>query len=341
MQHYVSVIHVYRDGSQRSSFSIEKEVSGNLLIIKISYKQKFLKYWFSAQAMLRAISIVKRDHGKIDRVFLNVFYPLGAHLWWLKAKISAPIYAIEHWTGFHSDTPVYNRDHPHLKIARWASRYCTKVIAVSNNLSLAMTKQGLNNVNGVVYNTVDEGIFYFEPKNDETTFTLLHISSLKDEHKNFSLLLRAFAVSSQNKAMKLVVINSGACEPYQSLIDELGIQSRIEFKGKKSINEVAKIMKQCQAFVLSSNYENMPCVIEEALCCGLPVVSTSVGGIEEIVNNRNGFLVPKQNAVALSKAMDELVIDYLKFNREEIAKQAIAKFGKKAVLCQMEKELAL
>jgi glycosyltransferase involved in cell wall biosynthesis len=335
------VVHVYKNANQQEHFHIDRTVSGNLLVIKVSYKSNRFKYFYSAKALWKGINIAKKEKGAIDRLFLNVFYPLGAHLWWLKTMLSAPIYAIEHWTGFHVNTPIYDDQHRHLKIARWASRYCTKVIGVSKNLGAAMINQGIKNVDGVVYNTVNEEIFKYTGNLEKKVFTFLHISSLKDNHKNFSLLLKAFAVVSQGKHAKLMVINSGDEKPYLPVIDDLKIQSKIEFTGIKTIEEVAEIMQQCHAFVLSSNYENMPCVIEEALCCGLPVISTQVGGIAEIINEKNGYLVPKQNAIQLSKAMDVLMEDYDSFDRGNIAKEAIAKFSKPAVLAQMEKELSL
>ena len=50
-------------------------------------------------------------------------------------------------------------------------------------------------------------------------------------------------------------------------------------------------MQQAHSFVLNSNIENAPCVISEALCCGLPVIATRVGGVPEMVDKFNGILV--------------------------------------------------
>ena len=65
----------------------------------------------------------------------------------------------------------------------------------------------------------------------------------------------------------------------------------IQFTGMLPYEEVARLMRNSDAFVLFSLYENMPCVVLEALCCGLPVITSDVGGLKEVINQENGVLV--------------------------------------------------
>jgi glycosyltransferase involved in cell wall biosynthesis len=69
------------------------------------------------------------------------------------------------------------------------------------------------------------------------------------------------------------------------------------------------------ALVLSSRFENLPCVLLEALSTGTPMISTHVGGVAEIINEGNGILVPTENEAALLAAMIEIQ------NRTFIAEQ--------------------
>ena len=70
----------------------------------------------------------------------------------------------------------------------------------------------------------------------------------------------------------------------------------------------------------------MPCVILESLCCGTPVISTTVGGIAEVINDSNGFLI-NDNIVELATAMESMITNYAKYNRKQIAQNAQTKFS--------------
>ena len=76
-----------------------------------------------------------------------------------------------------------------------------------------------------------------------------------------------------------------------------------------------------------SRFENLPCVILEALCCGLPVISSRVGGIAEVIDERNGILVESENVDQLADAMQQLVDNHALYNGQTISSDAIARFN--------------
>ncbi len=76
---------------------------------------------------------------------------------------------------------------------------------------------------------------------------------------------------------------------------------------------------------LFSDMENAPCVISEAHCCGLPVISSSVAGVPEMIHDGNGLLVSAGDEVALVGAMEQAYLNHQKWNREKIALEAKTK----------------
>ena len=82
--------------------------------------------------------------------------------------------------------------------------------------------------------------------------------------------------------------------------------------------------------MLSSLGENMPLAVLEALCCGLPVAATDVGGVPEAVG-ADGALVPAGDAEALAAAIESVLDDYGRFDRAEIARRAAARWSFDAV----------
>ena len=65
----------------------------------------------------------------------------------------------------------------------------------------------------------------------------------------------------------------------------------------------------------------------EALCCGVPVIATKVGGIPEIINARNGILIEPKNELQLFNAIEKIIKNYNNYNRKEIAEDSKNKFS--------------
>jgi len=88
----------------------------------------------------------------------------------------------------------------------------------------------------------------------------------------------------------------------------LGVERRVRFLGIRA--DVADILRASDMFMLSSRWEGNPLSVMEAMAAGLPVVSTAVGGVPELVREgATGLLVPPEDAGALAQAMQALVDD--------------------------------
>ena len=106
------------------------------------------------------------------------------------------------------------------------------------------------------------------------------------------------------------------------------------FTGLISYAEVASYLRKADALIMFSRYENLPCVILEALCCGLPVIASDVGGIREVINKENGILIASENENELLQSMNYLLDNLEKYDRESIASSAGEKFNYKTVAQQ-------
>jgi glycosyltransferase involved in cell wall biosynthesis len=89
---------------------------------------------------------------------------------------------------------------------------------------------------------------------------------------------------------------------------ELGVAANITFPG--FLDETAKIAQFAQAdiFINTNNVDNAPVSIVEAWAMGVPVISTSVGGISDLVKDgETGLLVPDDDDQAMAQAVDRLL----------------------------------
>lgn len=90
----------------------------------------------------------------------------------------------------------------------------------------------------------------------------------------------------------------------ESLVARLGLGERVRFLGTKAPQELSPILSAADLFVLATSNEGWANVFLEAMACGLPVVTTDVGGNREVVRDEQlGTVVPFGDAAALAGAI--------------------------------------
>ena len=250
---------------------------------------------------------------------------------------SVPYVLLEHSSMFiREEVKAYKSFFSH-RIVKSVVKHAKTVMTVSECLSNGMRKKyGLYNKEyTVVYNSVDTSIFKWTVKTEKKSIKqLVYIAEFDETSKNTKGLLKSISNLSQ-KRKDFIVFMIGYGKDEQLLhqyAEELGLKDHLVFfTGKLEAHEVVCKIQQAEALLLFSNFETLSCVITEALCCGVPVVSTAVGGIVEIVNIDNGILVPKGDVFAMENALDLILSDSLKWNHELISENAAVKFSNEAV----------
>lgn len=129
------------------------------------------------------------------------------------------------------------------------------------------------------------------------------------EQKNMPLLMKAFARFSPGyPEYRLRIFGEGELrEELTELAHRLNIADKVELPGRSSA--LLEKMNSAAMFVLSSDYEGMPNVLLEAMCMGMPSISTDCpsGGPKELIENGvNGLLVPVGDETAMCEAMEKM-----------------------------------
>jgi glycosyltransferase involved in cell wall biosynthesis len=126
--------------------------------------------------------------------------------------------------------------------------------------------------------------------------------------KDYPNMLRAFAtVHQRHPRVVLLLVGRGTLQAEsEALAQALGLEGAVRFLGVRQ--DVPELMSAADAYVLSSAWEGMPMVLLEAAAAGLPIVSTVVGGNDEVVRDQeSGFLVPPRDPDGLGMAMVRLM----------------------------------
>lgn len=140
--------------------------------------------------------------------------------------------------------------------------------------------------------------------------------------KGFDLLLEAFAlIAPKHPDWRLVIWGEGDDrKALEAQRDALGLKEQVEMPGVTS--RPGLWIETADVFVLSSRYEGWGIVLLEAMAAGLPVVSFECewGPGTMVMHRVDGILVPRENVLALAKALDEMMSDTT--GREKMAAAA-------------------
>lgn len=127
--------------------------------------------------------------------------------------------------------------------------------------------------------------------------------------KNIGRLLRAFAALGPRPDCALAIAGAGVqLAELRSLAMELGISERTYFLGH--VDEVPAFMRSIDIFVLSSDTEQMPNSLLQAMAAGRPIAAVDVGDVREIVALENRpLVVPRDEEGALAATIAALIAD--------------------------------
>jgi glycosyltransferase involved in cell wall biosynthesis len=141
-----------------------------------------------------------------------------------------------------------------------------------------------------------------------TTFIYLGIM---DHRKGAFDLVNAFANIHKNGApVRLIMAGDGEVDTVRTMVKELGVEEISTIFNWITPEQRDRLLEESDVFVLPSHHEGLPMAMLEAMSWGLPVISTPVGGIPEvIIEGQNGFLIQPGNVDELTQAMHQLVSD--------------------------------
>lgn len=168
----------------------------------------------------------------------------------------------------------------------------------------------------VVSSSVKEGEFYYrEDTCKRNPVRILFIGETRPG-KGLRYLVEALGQLKTSRRIQLAIV--GDSKKYlqekayiKERIDELGLKDTIEWVGYvRFLSGLFDEMRRSDIFVLPTLSEGAPQVLVEARAYGLPVISTSVGGIPSSVKDgEDGILVPPKNSLALAEAIDKVIDD--------------------------------
>lgn len=165
----------------------------------------------------------------------------------------------------------------------------------------------------IIYNPVNDEVFHqiengeLKIENEGRLNRIISVGRLYPQ-KNQEMMIRAFSkVADEFPDWQLVIFGEGPLRAeLEFLVSSFKLQNRVLLPGRTE--HVIEELRKSRIFCMSSDYEGMSNAMIEAICVGLPVVTTRVSGTEELIENcENGFLVEIGDECGLADSMFKLM----------------------------------
>jgi glycosyltransferase involved in cell wall biosynthesis len=136
------------------------------------------------------------------------------------------------------------------------------------------------------------------------------------EKKGHKYLIEACNILAQRGIdFSCSIVGDGSDRPaLEALISRYGLNDRVKLTGALEQRSVRRLYRDSDIFALAcviarnGDRDGMPTVLIEAMACGIPVITTPVTGIPELViDGETGFLVPQRDATALADTLQRLM----------------------------------
>jgi glycosyltransferase involved in cell wall biosynthesis len=267
-----------------------------------------------------------------DVKFVNKFsdIPFGYDLyysWWasgsflplIKAKLSnKPIITIAGGTEalFYFDSAT-NKPQGYLA-APWYKKVATRITLRFSDIILVVSDFMINDVRTlggknivVVHNCVDTDRFINQNNYDEREFitSIFRLEANAVQLKRGEELIKAIPyVVKQYPTQKFMIIGAkeDAYEKLLNLAKDLGVENNINFTGNVNNTEIPLLLNKSKIYVQISDTESFGVAIAEAMSCGIPIVCSDRGAINEVVGNL-GVYVDNNNPMDIANGILSLM----------------------------------
>lgn len=277
-----------KGGVAQVVYTYSQEVYPSFKCVVNSQSGKLRNLWLATSGWLnmvwvlfvdRQIKIVHIHTASRNSFYRSMYFVRLAHFY--RKKVVLHI----HGGGFKDFYQTNPRKIKHLLSS------CEAIVALTDGWNdFFKNEVGLSNV-WTVNNIVSKPHIQ-EKKGYDEKMHLLFLGLIDDDKGIFELL----DVLSDNRQLfsnKIVlhIGGNGQVERLKNVISENRLDEMVIYEGWVSGVRKIELFNMCDVFVLPSYIEGLPIAILESLSYGMPILSTRVGGIPEIINSRNGWLV--------------------------------------------------
>lgn len=283
-----------------------------LNIGSISFKWQLKRY---VKTLKKAFKNYLKTNDKPDIIHAHVTVPAGYAACLLGKKYNIPVVVTEHCGDLER---FYKNDlFKEYGLFVLNNSYFTTVSKYMKNIALKYT-----NKCDIIPNLVDTKPFINNQKREiKDTFNLVMVCALR-EGKRIDMALEA--IKKLHIPVHLDIIGDGFYEViYKNKCRELGLDNKVKFLGRKTKQEIANILKDEHALLITSELESFAISGIEAMASGLPIITTDCLGPTEYVNNKVGIICKVNDPNDIAIAISTLYDNYNNYDQDYIVNKAL------------------
>ena len=209
-----------------------------------------------------------------------------------------------------------NSHNLHLEIAKfsrgWTATKADIVITPSRHLSNVVKNWGVKADRlKVIYNGTRITNNEFS-KSNSNTIKLITVGRLAPWKNVDSIIEAMYLLKKEDLNINLIIVGSGPQElDLKKQVDNLNLSNEVIFTGQKKYLELKEYYKSADIYIQASGYEGLPHVLLEAINFDLAIISTPIGGTNEILQDgKNGFILDLEKGIKPnSKNLKNIILE--------------------------------
>ena len=280
----------------------------------------------------RDINTIVKDHGDPLAIHCHAGFPGLSLSSALADRYSIPLIFTEHSTIYQQKSLSIKDRIVFWHLKKYISKadvVCPVSLAHANSISSKCSVKNIEVISNVVTNPFFETLL----KKSSSPSRLLHISSLDDDQKNITDILKGFNILRNTKPeVSLTLIGNSNIKLVKRLIKRHKIDTNnIKIIGPVEHSAIPKLMTDHDIFILWSRYESFSLVVAEAWASGLPVLCNDSGGITGENNENLGHLVQDYSPEGLANALIFTLDRYHQFDITAIREYALKRYAEASI----------
>jgi glycosyltransferase involved in cell wall biosynthesis len=316
-KHIASTIHdvnaiaiaVYETRSSlKNTYSVDETEKDGVKSIIIYHRMRsfmILNILFRMYYYIKAFELARKKLGQVHLIHAHVTLFAGVFSYLQAFLTGIPYIISEHSTIYRQN----NISSLKLWLARLAISKSRAFLPVSSDLNNTVRAFNIRSKHTVVPNVIDGKFFYPQEHEKTEKIKILHVSTLDDNTKNISGMLRVIqTVTHKRPNIQFQIIGERNIAKTKRMIDQLRIkEANLELLGPMCQEDISAYFRAADCFLLFSNHETFSVVLAEAWSCGIPAIYSNCGGLTNLDDPRLGVQVGKKDETAMVKAIFKVV----------------------------------